>query len=139
HLITARLAGVRHRIAHAHSVRYAKDSSHLRRAYQRLARLLLGWSSTRALACSTEAAQCLFPDREDVLLFPNVIDFEEFAGSSGASMRELLGISLSQLVVLQVGRFMPVKNHAWSIPIAAEMRDAGVDFQMLLAGRGPEM
>jgi glycosyltransferase EpsF len=33
---------------------------------------------------------------------------------------------------------MPVKNHTWSVDVAAALRELGVDFRMLFVGAGPE-
>ena len=138
HLAAARLAGVPQRIAHSHSTQDANSASRWGRAYQRFARRLIGWVGTEYLACGHAAAKFLFPGRNDVLVLPNGIDIQSFEGASRADARNNLGVSPSQLLVLQVGRLMPVKNHARSIRIADEMRKIGLDFQMLLVGAGPE-
>src|SRR5690554_249031 len=61
HLTAARLSGVPHRVAHSHSTQDANSTSMLGRAYQRLTRGLLGWMSTRRVACGEAAAAYLFP------------------------------------------------------------------------------
>src|SRR5690606_35607306 len=76
--------------------------------------------------------------RSDVLVLPNGIDIQSFESPSRDKVRDALGISPDQLLVLQVGRLMPVKNHARSMRIAGEMRKLGIDFKMLLVGTGPE-
>lgn len=42
------------------------------------------------------------------------------------------------LTLLAAGRLHPVKDHAFLIRACARLRDAGVDFQCLIAGDGPE-
>ncbi|KIQ97492.1 glycosyltransferase [Lysobacter sp. A03] len=137
HLTAARVAKVQQRIAHAHSTQDANSGSILGRLYQRVSRALLKWSATHYVACGLAAGAYLFPGRKDVVLLPNAVDISKFSEASGA-VRGELGIPSAQLVVLQVGRFMPVKNHERSIRIADAMRQAGVDFQLLLVGAGPE-
>jgi len=139
HLNAARLAGVPHRIAHSHSTQDKSASRVWGYAYLQLARLLIGWSSTRVVACGIAAANYLFPGRSDVVMLRNAIDIGKFSGASGAELRAQLGSPPGQLLVIHVARFAPEKNHVHSIRVAGEMRDAGIDFQLLLIGVGPEM
>lgn len=139
HLAAARLAGVPHRVAHSHNTQDANSGSVAGRLYQRVARQMIAWAATRFVACGVAAAEYLFPGRTDVVVIPNAVDIERFSRASGASVREELGIREGQMVIVQVGRFMPVKNHERSIRIAGALRDAGVEFLLLLVGSGPEM
>lgn len=137
HLFAAKLASVPMRVAHSHSTSDANTSSAVGRAYQDAMHWLMYWAPTDYVACGKAAAQYLFPDRMDVQLIPNAIDINQFSNAQGAAVREELGLK-DKLFILQVGRFMPVKNHIYSIKIAAALRDAGVGFQMLFVGTGPE-
>lgn len=139
HLTAAKLAGVPNRVAHSHNTQDANSGSAAGRLYQRFAKRLIDWGSTRFVACGVAAAEYLFPGRKGVVVIPNAVDIGRFARASGDSVRDELGIREGQIVVLQVGRFMPVKNHERSIRIAKGLRDGGVDFQLLLVGNGPEM
>ena len=138
HLLAAKLAQVPMRIAHSHSTNGANSSSIVGRAYQNCMRWLLSWIPTDYIACGKAAAAYLFPDRSDVQLIPNAIDIKQFMNAQGSAVREELEIDKETLLILQVGRFMPVKNHAYSIKIAAALRDKNVNFQMLFVGTGPE-
>lgn len=138
HLTAARLAGVQHRVAHSHNTQDANSASALGRGYQWLARRLLARVSTRRVACGEAAAAYLFPSRKDVVLIPNAVDIDRFANASGAAVRAELGIRDGQLVIIQVGRFMPVKNHLRSLAIAQTLCQTQVDFQLLLVGTGSE-
>jgi glycosyltransferase EpsF len=108
------------------------------RLYQRVSRQLIGWTANRFVACGRAAAEYLFPGRKDVALIPNAVDIDKFASASGDGVRAAIGIPDDHLVIVQVGRFMPVKNHVRSVEIARELRRAGVDFRMLMVGDGPE-
>ena len=138
HLAAARFAGVPRRIAHSHNTQDANSATMKGRAYQRLARGLIARMSTRRLACGDAAAAYLFPGKRDVVVIPNAVDIDRFASASGAAVRLELGIRDGQMTIVQVGRFMPVKNHVRSLAIAQALRQAGVDFQLLLVGAGPE-
>jgi glycosyltransferase EpsF len=138
HLTAARIAGVQHRVAHSHNTQDANSESLAGRLYQRAARWLLGQVSTRRVACGVAAAEYLFPGRQDVVVIPNAVDIDRFAEASGAAVRSALGIREGQIAIVQVGRFMSVKNHVRSVAIARALRQAGVDFVLLLVGAGPE-
>lgn len=138
HLAAARLAGVPHRVAHSHSTRDANSASKTGRLYQGAMRRLLAWAPNAYVACGVAAAEYLFPARGDVTVIPNAIDIDRFVDASGVHIRSELRVSADCLVILQVGRYMPVKNHAFSVQIAAALRDAGVEFRMLFVGTGPE-
>lgn len=138
HLLAAKLAKVPMRIAHSHSTNGANSSSIAGRAYQNIMRWLLSWIPTNYIACGKAAAAYLFPGRTDVQLISNAIDINQFMNAQGSAVREELGIDKKTLVILQVGRIMPVKNHFYSVRIAAALRDLGVKFQMLFVGAGPE-
>lgn len=138
HLLAAKLAKVPMRVAHSHSTSDANTSSTVGRAYQKCMRWLMSWVPTDYVACGKAAAEYLFPGRTDVQLIPNAIDIDQFASANGSKVRAELGFHNEKIVILQVGRFMPVKNHIYSVKIAAALREAGVDFQMLFVGTGPE-
>ena len=138
HLTAARLAGVEHRVAHSHNTQDANSASLAGRCYQWVARKLIEQMSTRRVACGDTAAEYLFPGRKDVVVIPNAVDIGKFATATGSAVRAELGIEEGQLVVIQIGRFMPVKNHSRSVEIALALEEAGVDFQLLFVGAGPE-
>ena len=138
HLAAARLAGIPHRFAHSHSTQDANSTSRAGRIYQVLMRCLLAWAPTAYVACGVAAAAYLFPGRSEVTVIPNAIDIDRFAGASGVHIRSELGVPENCLLILQVGRYMPVKNHAFSVQVAASLRESGVDFRMLFVGTGPE-
>ena len=138
HLLAAKLAKVPMRVAHSHSTSDANTSSTVGRAYQKCMRWLMSWVPTDYVACGKAAAEYLFPGRTDVQLIPNAIDINLFANAQGQNIKAELNLTDSTLVILQVGRFMPVKNHIFSVEIATALRKADMDFQMLFVGTGPE-
>ena len=138
HLAAARLAGIPHRVAHSHSTQDANSVSRAGRLYQRVMRALLAWAPTSYVACGVAAADYLFPGRNDVTMIPNAIDIDRFAAASGARVRGALRLPDDCLAILQVGRYMPVKNHAFSVQLATALQRAGVAFRMLFVGTGSE-
>lgn len=138
HLLAAKIVKIPMLVAHAHSTNASKKGNILGRFYERSMLWLLSWIPTDYIACGKAAGEYLFPGRTDVQLIPNAIDINQFINAQGSITRMSLGISQDKLIILQVGRFMPVKNHAYSVKIAAALRDACVDFQMLFVGTGLE-
>lgn len=137
-LAAARLAGVPQRIAHSHNTQDVNSSRLAGRLYHQGARWLLERVCTQRVSCGVAAAEYLFPGRQDVVVIPNSVDIDQFANASSAALRTELGLREGQLVILQVGRFMTVKNQVRSVDIAHVLRKAGLDFQLLLVGTGPE-
>lgn len=138
HLSAARMAGVPHRVVHAHSTQDTNSASRVGRLYQRVTRHLIAVSATRYVSCGVAASNYLYPGRQKVVILPNAVDIERFTQASGVAVRNELGIDEKQIVIVQVGRFMPVKNHERSVRIAKALREKGVEFQLLLVGSGPE-
>src|SRR5690554_3430340 len=137
HLLAAKLAGVPMRIAHSHSISDRNSSSTVGRVYQGTMRWLMSWAPTHYVACGKAAAKYLFPDQPGVEIIPNAVDIDSFAQADGNSIRRELAIPPGCITILQVGRLMPVKNHIWSVDVAAALRELGVDFRMLFVGAGP--
>ena len=138
YLLAAKLAKVPMRLAHSHNTSDANSGSIVGRSYQNVMRWLLSWVPTGYLACGTSAAEYLFPTSTNVEIIPNAIDINQFINAQGCIVRKELNIRKDKLIILQVGRLTPVKNHTYSVKIAAALRDAGVNFQMLFVGTGPE-
>ena len=136
HLLAAKLAGVPVRIAHSHNTADANSSTPAGRGYQRLSRKLLDHVPTDYIACGQAAASYLFPGRTGVTVIPNAIDVQTFLDASDTAVREELGLAPDSLVVIQVGRLQPVKNHAFSLRIAEALRERGHSFRLLLVGTG---
>lgn len=66
------------------------------------------------------------------------MDVEHFASECRDAIRSKLGIREDQLVIVQVGRLMPEKNHVRSVSIAKALQNAGVDFKLLFIEKGQE-
>jgi glycosyltransferase EpsF len=137
HLLAAKLAGVPVRIAHSHNTNDASGRTTAGAVYHLFARRLLKRVPTDYVACGHAAAKFLFPGRSDVTIMPNAIDVGAFLDVPASVVRRELNIGPNCLVVIQVGRLMPVKNHALSLSIAECFRDRGRDFQMFFVGNGP--
>lgn len=138
HLSAAMLAGIPKRVVHSHSTSDVNSKNLTGRAYQRGIRWLLLWVPTHYVACGKAAGEYLFPGRDDVTIVPNAIDIERFSAVSSPVYKASLHLAEDTLIILQVGRLMSVKNHAFSVQIAAALRRNKFKFQMLFVGTGPE-
>ena len=135
-LLVAKQLRVPVRIAHSHGAgpsgsRFAMRLHHLQRG-------LLSKVATHLFACSDDAARWLFPGAE-ARFVANVMDARRFGFDQEAreALRAELGIGASTRLLIHVGRFVEVKNHAFDVEVLAALRDAGVDAEIAFCGDGP--
>ena len=140
-LLTARLAGVKHRFVHAHNWMEGNDpkakKSLKRRAYNRVMQRLIQWNATDFVACSTLAGKFLYGEKvtkqSNYHLVFNSVDTSKFIEKydqveSGEFCED------GWINVLQVGRFTPVKNQLFTCEIARELKERGKKIRILCAG-----
>lgn len=142
HLISgkaARTAGISHIILHSHNFVPGENSA--KRTIKRILKKSIPKLGNTYLACSTGAAKWIFPeklvDRGLVEIIPNGIDTRKFAYDKNKrnSFRTELGLD-KELVIGNIGRFQPQKNHRFVIRILKEVVKILPDAKLLLAGKG---
>ena len=142
HLIAgkaARTAGISHIILHSHNFVPGENSA--KRTIKRILKKSIPKLGNTYLACSTGAAKWIFPeklvDRGLVEIIPNGIDTRKFAYDKNKrnSFRTELGLE-KELVIGNIGRFQPQKNHRFVIRILKEVVKILPDAKLLLAGKG---
>ena len=142
HLIAgkaARTAGISHIILHSHNFVPGENSD--KRTIKRILKKSIPKLGNTYLACSTGAAKWIFPeklvDRGLVEIIPNGIDTRKFAYDKNKrnSFRTELGLD-KELVIGNIGRFQPQKNHRFVIRILKEVVKILPDAKLLLAGKG---
>lgn len=124
--VAAKVAGIKVRISHAHTV--ADDSDrYLRKTYINLMRVMINSFSTHLLACSKGAGQYLFGEKNleksNYAYFPNVIDYEKFISTSQIEMKKFKveeGLG-NHFVLGHIGTFKEVKNHLFLLKIMEKM------------------
>ena len=140
-LLTARLAGVKHRFVHAHNWSDGDGSgrkrSWKRSAYNHVMQRLIQWNATDFVACSTLAGKFLYGEKVTTqpnyhLVF-NSVDTSKFIEKydqteSGEFCDD------GWINVLQVGRFTPIKNQLFTAEIAKELKTRGKKIRILCAG-----
>lgn len=144
-LALAQQAGVPVRIAHSHSnTRDFDEKAPLaRRLYLALMTAAIRRSATHGLAASTPAAAALFgPEWRRDPRFAVArcgLDFAAFQEPVDASaVRADLGLARDALVLVNVGRFDPMKNHAFLLRVLCALLPLVPHAALLLVGDGPE-
>lgn len=132
-------AGIPIRIAHSHTAVSARPWKIHRRAYQTLMRALIMRYATHRIGVSQQAGEALFghkPEKQYTLLHYGM-DFRPFLQPESADkVRQRLGIAPGRKVIGHVGRFVPVKNHAFIVEFFDRIVKSGVDAHLLLVGDG---
>ena len=139
HLLAAKLAGVKQRIAHAHSTNDAKNTTVLGKLYKQFSLRLINHCATHYLACGNEVAQFLFPWRKNILILPNSIDlhlFSQIKCNAKSYLTESFQLKDEYLKIIQIGRLIEIKNHKFSLQIASSLKEKGVPFKMFFIGQG---
>jgi glycosyltransferase involved in cell wall biosynthesis len=140
----AHRCGIRVRIAHSHLDSRPVERNVGRRFLMRNAVLaaLIQRHATAGLACSSDAAASLYGPRWKAdgrwrLLYCG-IDLMPFRSARGGTeARRALGIPAGALVVGNIARFVPQKNHALFVQVATEVARREPSAHFLLLGDGP--
>ncbi len=129
-MLAGKLAGVKIRISHSHNTKcdHVKADKILRPFFNR-------WCNV-GFACSKEAGQWLFPQKEFSVI-SNGVDLEkfQFQPSVREEMRKRYGLE-HNFVVGHVGRFSLQKNHRKLIEIFAEISRQHENAKLVLVGDG---
>lgn len=129
--------GVKHVIAHSHSVRYSEKalSAMRNRALLPIIKMFV----TDYMACSEDAAELFrLPDKTVVSIINNAIDTESYLYNETArsKIREELGIGADVLTMGHVGRFSVEKNHAFLLEVFEKLLLEMPEARLLLVGDG---
>lgn len=130
-LLAGRLAGVSILIASRRIDQYGES----RVALRLLNRLLGQW--TDAIICNAERSRRYAPPSQAPrhVVIPNGIE-PLIAGRPRAEVRRMLNIPIDALVVGNIGRLVPGKNHRLFVEVAAEVFQTRQDTFFLLVGGG---
>lgn len=138
-LLTAKLAGVKHRFVHAHNIAegVGEKPSLVRRLYNTVMRFLILRCATEFCACSTPAAEFLYgkgiTEKNNFHLIFNSFKTSEFIDNyDHIETGEFCDVEWKN--VIQVSRFSEVKNQLFTVDIATALKKAGKKIRILLAG-----
>jgi glycosyltransferase involved in cell wall biosynthesis len=136
----AHQAGIPIRIAHSHTSARAGGWNVPRKLYEKLMRRWIQRYSTHRIGISAPAGNALFGgggDGDFTLLYYG-LDFAQFQDRlPPADAKQNLGIARNRKVIGHVGRFAPVKNHAFIVEFFARLIGEGTDGHLLFVGEGP--
>lgn len=144
-LAVAAMAGVPVRIVHNHAARsMGADYQKLRfKLRESLGNAIAAAASTRQLAISDMAMEHLagpkWRDRDDctILLYGFDYSGNAGAGARAETLRQSLDIAPGATVIGHVGRFDPVKNHAFLLDSFAAYLEQDPGAVLVMIGRGP--
>lgn len=137
----AKIAGVKCRIAHAHSCNQGQDSSIKRRLYHKIMRKSILNNATDLLACSSMASEFLYgssslnDSRLQVIV--NSVETNRFLSELPASENNEFRKN-GWNNVIQIGRFADEKNYLFTIEIAKEIKKRGLKIRFLFIGNNGE-
>lgn len=137
HLLTAKKVGVKNRISHSHSTSNGEMRG-IKKIYEKWAKNVINCLSTYKISCGKEAAEYLFNSTENVWFLNNAIDLEKYLEIAKnnkeywSTLRKIKGLKL-----IQVGRLNDVKNHQFSLEIAKNLKNKGMEFTFFIVGHGP--
>lgn len=132
-------ANIPMRIVHARS---SSNASVVKRIVLAKSRRTINRQSTLRLAVSRKAAGYVFGSHEvasgNAKVIPDAINIDTFRFNADIrqQVRKELGIE-GALVLGQVGRFEPVKNHAYTLRIFEEVLSKNENAILVLVGNGP--
>ncbi len=139
--LAAKLAGIKIRVAHAHTT-LDKCDSLTRKLYIRAMRTLIMNNSTHLLACSNEAGKYLFGNsvlkKSNYRFFPNLIDYSNFLMVETEKLNQFKDeTSLQKSIVIgHIGRFIESKNHKFLLEIMKCLLKRDPHITLLLVGDG---
>ncbi len=136
-LQSAKDAGLRVRIAHAHNTRIIRDYKY---PLKLICKQLLPGAATDYWSCGRDAGIYYFGEKrwnESGFILRNAIDLSKFAFRQEARqrLRQLHGLEKC-FVIGHVGRFNVQKNHTRLLDIFAEVVKAVPDARLVLIGTG---
>lgn len=133
-------AGIPIRIAHSHTATSDSAWKVSRQLYQKLMRRWILRYSTHRIGISQSAGEALFgcsAEKPFTLLYYGM-DFSRFADALPVEeAKRRLGIAPGRKVIGHVGRFVPLKNHSFTVNVFAQTLARGADAHLLLVGDGP--
>lgn len=134
----AEKCGVKIRIAHSHSV---NDNSlkkiSLSSIYKKYSRYLISKYATERFACSIEAGNWLFRNK-DFKVLSNGINIEKFFFDiqKREKIREKLEIGKETFAIVNVARFNKIKNHFFMLDIMKNLEKRDNNIKLYLIGEG---
>lgn len=134
-LFAAYLTGNKIRISHSHSTANNTSINFSGKLYYKFSKFLINTYSNGYIACGNEAGEYLYYKKNSFLFLPNAVNFSDF-NVSKTNFRKELDINDETILIAQIGRFLEVKNHAFTVELSKYMLTQNIDFHLILVGDG---
>lgn len=134
-MLISKIYRVKKRIYHIHSINIG--GSKIKQMIKKIGLLINIKCSTNIFACSKEAAETKIKNNE-FLVINNGIDVDSFAFNikQRNQVRKSLNVSKECLVLLAIGRLVPVKNYDFLIDLLSVLVQKNENIHLLLVGDG---
>ena len=140
-LISAKIANVKVRIAHAHNS--SNDKGIIKSIIHNINRHLIPIFANDFFACSQKAGKWFFSNKilksKSFYIINNGIDVDKFKFDENKRnlIREKLKIKNDEILIGHVGRFYKQKNHVFLINILEKTKEINKKIKLVLIGNGP--
>lgn len=130
----AKKAGIKNRIAHAHST---SQDRNIKLILKKFYMTKIPKYATQLFACGEDAGKWMFSGH-DFEIIKNSIDFNNFKYNTtlAEEVRNELNIKKDELVIGHVGRFCYPKNHHFLVDVFKEIHDIVPNSTLVLVGQG---
>lgn len=134
----AKKCGVPIRIAHCHETLKGRKPTLKRRIYESIMKKMIKKNSTVRLSCSNAAGMYMFDKPDSFKILYNGISMKRFMYNLELrnECRKNLNISDDEILVLNVGRFAPQKNHDFTIHMFKKLYEKSRKYKLVLIGDG---
>lgn len=139
HVLAAYFANIEMRISHSHNTSDVNSKTFTGRLYQKTSRKIMKKFSTHFVACGEAAGDFLFPNNTNIEYLLNAIDVEEFSNNrivNRSFLKDEFNLDDDTIVITQIGRISPVKNHKYTINFAEYLVQKGHKFVIAIVGTG---
>lgn len=128
------------KVMHSHSTANPKRGM-IGKLYNAITKFLIRLLADKFVACGKASGEYLFGKKFQTqgTIINNGIDLDSFDGFSPerrAAFCRAHGLDPEALLIVCVGRLLPMKNHAFAVEIAEELKRRGEKFALLIAGSG---
>lgn len=136
-MLAAKNAGVKIRIAHAHSASVTISKNIVRRIWFNILKKIMNHYASKSIACGADAGEFMF-GKNHFQIINNGIDDNRFRfnAKNRAKIRRNLEIGMDDKVFLHVGRFEAVKNHEFLIDVFNSYYALDKSAKLILLGDG---
>lgn len=135
-LFVGKVAGVKVRIAHAHTA--CEYKSLYDRTRQKLSHFFNPLFATKLIACSTDAGKVIFGTSKKIVVINNGVSFDRFKYSEAIRAKIRMEIQAENKTIIgTVGRIAKEKNQAFLLDVFSDYYKRNKDSLLVIIGDGP--